>query len=191
MILCFLDTETTGLDPETSEILEIAIIRREADGTERTFHTRVKPTPEGLEKAHPKALSINGYAAQPELWEAAPGLTDVANEIADFLEGGFLVGHNVAFDERMLNANFSRFGIKRRIPYHKIDTITLAYEHLTPLGLERCSLDSVREFLGWSGDGAHTALVDAQDSMRLFDLLWRMTEGEQLMLKLQLRELRG
>lgn len=169
--LCFVDTETTGLDPAVAEVIEIAITRREPDGRESRYYTLVAP--ENIKTASPKALEINGYAENPSRWDKAPLMSEVGPEIIAFLEGGILVGHNVAFDERMLVANLKRAGVPGRVPYHKIDTVTLVYEHLFPKGLKRASLGSVREFLGWSEEGAHTAVKDVEDAMRLFDLLWR------------------
>ena len=184
----FLDTETTGLDPDTSTILEIAMIRREGDGTESRFHTRIKPTKGELEKAHPKALEINGYAANSQLWESAPPMRIAAPMMANFLSGAkTLCGHNVSFDETMIKASMKRHGVRRKIPYHKIDTVTLAYEHLHRVGLQRMGLDRIRSFLGWSTDGAHTAMKDTEDCKRLFDLTWRMTPWKRWMLALRLR----
>lgn len=171
--VCFLDTETTGLDARLAEVIEVAIIRRNPDDTEDRFYTLIKP--ERIEDAHPKALEINGYAADPSRWDDAPTMCEVGDQIADFLKGSVICGHNVGFDEVMISANFEWAGVLRRIPYKKIDTVTLAWEHLTPLGLERVGMDAIREFLGWTKEGAHTAMKDTKDAMRLFDLLWRMT----------------
>lgn len=175
--ICFLDTETTGLDPQQAEVIEVAVIRREHDGTETRFHTLIKP--ERIEDAHPKALEINGYAADPTRWDDAPTMAEVGHEIADFCRNSVICGHNISFDEGMIAANFKWAGIRRRIPYHKIDTITLAWEHLIPMGLERVGMDAIRDFLGWSKDGAHTAMKDAEDAMSLYDLLCRMTEKQR------------
>lgn len=169
--LCFIDTETTGLDPAISEVIEVAITRREPDGQESHYYTLVAP--QRIEDASPKALELNGYNNDPSRWEEAPTLKEVGPTILAFLEGGILVGHNVSFDERMLAENLKRAGVAGRIPYHKIDTVTLVYEHLFAQGLEWASLDAVRRFLGWSTAGAHTAQQDVADTMRLFDLLWR------------------
>ena len=177
--LLFIDTETTGLS-STSTVIEIAMIRREEDGAETRFHTLIKPTEQELADAHPKALEVNGYAADPSRWDDAPSMSEAGPQIVAFAEGAkTLVGHNVAFDERMVMASFDRHGVEGRIPYHKIDTITLTYEHLTPLGLKRASLDTVRGFLGWPLEGGHTAMKDAGDCKKLFDLLWQMTPEQQ------------
>lgn len=166
--LAFIDTETTGLDPALNEIIEYAIVRVSADGRE-TLRWVTKIKPQNIETAHPKALEVNGYT--PEAWADAPTMAEVGAKILRDLGDCVIVGHNVSFDEAMLNANLQRAGFTQRIPYHKVDTVTLAYEHLVPEGLTSLSLDNIRKFMGWSLDGAHTALQDVDDCKRLFDLL--------------------
>jgi len=182
--LAIIDTETTGLDPETSVMLEFAAIVMENEIEVFRYETKIKPTTEELAVAHPKALEKNGYT--DEAWVDAPTIEKVAPYIGTILGGCVLVGHNVAFDETMLKAHLDAYGIEEDIPYHKIDTVTLVYEHLTPLGLKWVSLDSIREFLGWAKDGAHTAMKDVEDTKRLFDLLWQMTPWRRLMLRVRL-----
>lgn len=185
MKLAIIDTETTGLDAKTSVVLEFAAIILDNGVKVTRYETKIKPTEQELLYAHPKALEKNGYT--DEAWADAPTVEEVAYDIITLLDGCTLVGHNVAFDETMLKAHFASHGIKGRIPHHKIDTITLTYEHLTPLGLKSASLDRVRDFLGWSKDGAHTAMKDVEDTKRLFDLLWRMTPWRRFLLSLKLR----
>jgi len=169
------DTETTGLVPSRSAILEIAILIFEDGERVGRFYTKIRPTDEELAMAQRKALEINGYLARPEDWDGAPDFEAVAPDIADALDGAVAVGHNVSFDVEMIRANFKRHGYRGRVPWAKIDTITLVREHLFPAGLDRSSLDSVRRFLGWSSIGAHTAAKDAEDTAALFHLLWRST----------------
>lgn len=177
MKLAIIDTETTGLDLQTSVVLEFAAIVVD-DGVEvARYETKIKPTDQELQYAHPKALEVNGYT--DEAWADAPTIEQVAPDIVALLDGCTLVGHNVSFDEGMLKAHFAAYGIEAKIPYKKIDTVTLAYEHLTPLGLKSVSLDRIREFLGWSKAGAHTAMKDVEDTKQLFNLLWQMTPEQQ------------
>lgn len=172
MRLAFIDTETTGLNPETSAVVEFAVITTDEKGSELiVWRTKIKPTQKELEDANPKALAINGFSVED--WEHAPPMSEVGPSILSILEGHILVGHNVGFDETMLNASLYRSGITKRVPHRNIDTQVLVMEHLFPLGLKRTSLDSVREFLGWSKTGSHTAMKDTRDAMKLFRLLWR------------------
>lgn len=173
--LAFIDTETTGLDSDRHEVIEIAIILQDAKG--RLAHYQTKIQPERIEDADPKALEINGYAANPKAWKNAPLMSEVGSLITSTLRGSIVVGHNVDFDLGMLRANLQKAGCSTRLPYHKVDTMTLAYEHLAPLGLESLSLDRIRDFLGWSRENAHTAMQDAKDVRKFYMLVsmggWR------------------
>ena len=162
--LAFLDTETTGLVPGKHEVIEVAILVGN-----RLHHWLIRP--ERLEDADPKALQINGYATHPERWNNAVSMRTAAPEIMAVLKDKVVVGHNVGFDVDMLAGHMNAVGVKSRLPYHKVDTVTLAFTRLVPLGLSSLSLDKIREFLRWSGVGAHTAVKDVQDTERLYYLL--------------------
>ncbi len=164
--VAFIDTETTGLDPRVQEVIEVAIILEKPNGTLEEWCTKVRPT--RLEAADAYALKVNGYNAHPELWASAPTFPEIVGELTRRLDDTVLVGHNVGFDLDFLQEGLIRAGSKVKLPYHKVDTVTLAYVNLVPKGLTSLSLDSIRTFLGWSKDGAHTALVDARDCRRLF-----------------------
>ena len=166
--LAFIDTETTGLDASVHEVIEVAIIKEHPDGRVYRWETLIRP--KSIEAAHPRALEVNGYADAPERWDTAPYFEDVAEEIAQRLRGCVLVGHNVGFDLGFLQADLQKAGLKLGLPYHKVDTVTLAHEHLVPCGLESLSLDKIRKFLQWDSEGAHTAMKDAEDARRLYHL---------------------
>jgi len=165
----FLDTETTGLDPVLNEVIEIAIIRETPDGTFLDeWATKVKP--QHIETAHPKALAVNGYTEEARA--DAPLFEEVADTVVRRLNGCVIVGHNPKFDLLFLEEALKKAGMPyARLPYHAIDTVTLVYEHLVPQGLGSLSLDRVRDFLGWSREGAHGALKDTQDCRKLYHQL--------------------
>jgi DNA polymerase-3 subunit epsilon len=181
--LAFLDTETTGLTPGRHEVIEVAALVGD-----RLYHWMVRP--ERLEDAEPKALEVNGYARFPERWEGAKTMKEVGPEIMAALKGTVIVGHNVGFDLDMLNGHMRKVGLNPHLPYPKVDTVTLAYTRLVPLGLEKLSLDTIRAFLGWSKEGAHTAVKDVKDTERLYRLLTR-TSTAGLRVGLWLRKVIG
>lgn len=168
----YLDTETTGLDPYTHEIIEIAFVVEEVPEDPNavgkiieTWETKLRPHHIGA--AHPKALEVNGYT--PEAWEGAPFFADVADKIAKFLSNATcLVGHNPQFDTRFLGAAFRREGMDPYIPYHQIDTVTSAYQAWLWTGVgPKLNLDHLRDHLGIPRATSHSALKDALDARRV------------------------
>ena len=185
-MLHFVDTETTGLNPMEHELLSVAIITEYGDGRIDRWSSKVKP--KRIEDAHPKALEVNGYT--DEGWQDAPEFEAIFPEIQRRLRKGMIVGHNIAFDIAFLREAYKSAGVnpddkKTGIARYKIDTITLAHEHLQPMGLWFLGLDSIRKFLGWSFENSHTALQDAEDCRRLYWSLlrknwaWNNTVGDK------------
>lgn len=172
-MLVFVDTETTGLDVFSGqELLSIAVITEYADGRIERWESLIRP--ENLEVASEKALKINGYT--DALWGNAPSFDEVAPEILSRLEyggGKIVVGHNVQFDMTFIRESLRRSGYEYRLAYPMIDTITLAHEHLQPVGLRSMQLDQIRKMMGWSLEGAHTAMTDAETARRLYHTLIR------------------
>lgn len=170
----FIDTETTGLHSTHHTITEFAAIKC-VDGEEvDRLHMRIIPTEKELNNADPRALETHKFDLG--LWNRT-GLpaAEAAQKIADFLRGGHgtaLIAHNARFDIKFIRKHLNDHNAKNVfLPTRCIDTISIAYSQFDPLGLKSMSFDSIREFLGWSSDGAHTALKDAEDVQRLYYLL--------------------
>ena len=166
----FLDTETTGLSPgpDAAEIIEIAMITEHTDG--HVEHWVTKISPQHIDTAHPKALEINGFT--PELWAEAPTSDQISPIVADKLKGAVVVGHNVSFDLKFIQAMLIDNEVSLQVGHlDSIDTQKLAKEHLKPLGLKSVSLVNCRKWFGWSCEDAHTALADAEDCRRLYHKL--------------------
>jgi len=166
----WIDTETTGLDDIDNDIIEVAIIRVEHDGSERIIHSKVKM--ERPETAHPRALEVNGYTE--EAWADAADPKVFWQEVADshILSETIIAGQNVRFDVGFLNATFKRHGIDYRMDYHLYDTCTLALEHLRPW-MTSISLVPVCVALGIPVKDAHTALADTRLAMAVGERLAR------------------
>jgi DNA polymerase-3 subunit epsilon len=176
--LAFIDTETTGLDPSRHEVIDFAAVIRSADGSTERVSFKIRP--EHLERADPKALEVNGYT--PEGWAGAISQEEGARRMLDALNGCVIVGHNVGFDLDFIKATVTRHDKAgaRKLPYHKVDTVTLAYVVLAPYGLDKLSLESVCNFLGVTNEGAHTALADVERCMAVYDRLSRASWLDRL-----------
>ena len=170
----WVDTETTGLDPDVNDIIEVAILRLNPDGIEWVIHSKVKM--ERPENAHPKALEVNGYTE--EAWADAEDPKVFWQKVADcgILDEAIVAGQNVRFDAGFLNATFKRHGIKTRMDYHLYDTCTLTLEHLLPW-MESISLVPTCVALGIPVKNAHTALADCRLAMEV-DKVLRQAKGK-------------
>ena len=174
--IVFVDIETSGLNSEFHEILEVACIRIEQNGQRTVYHSRVHPL--NIENSDQRALEINGYNVKD--WRDASYPNEVASALQDFTKGAILIGHNIKFDVEFISELFANHSKTIKFDRRLIDTIVLAYEHLAYCGLESLSLDSIRAFLGWDTKGAHRALQDCKDVERLFYLLNRATVFDRL-----------
>lgn len=165
----FLDTETTGLDPEKDEIIEIAIIRRSYKGDiTNTFCRMVKPS--NTEKAL-ESSKINGYS--PEAWSGSHPFSVISSQVADLLKNCVIYGHNIRFDMDFILGEMKGCDTKHNISHHTMDTRVLAYEYLVPRGLESLSLKSILQFYGIDTTGSHSALVDARNCMMVHDRIMK------------------
>ncbi len=94
-VLCFIDTETTGLDPRIHQPYEVCYWREDVD------EPVTVALPHSLEHADFKALAIGGYFDRNfDPWWSDPA-RDQRNMLRDLL-GVTLVGSNPAFDAAML-----------------------------------------------------------------------------------------
>lgn len=123
--LIFVDLETTGLDPEQHEIIEIAclVVDGETFVVKKQYEEKIKPI--HLETANPNSLQVNGYS--DEEWREAKSLFDVLKEVNQLTPGGILVGWNVSFDWGFLERGFKYLGMLPQFDYHRIDVMSIAY----------------------------------------------------------------
>lgn len=143
------DVETTGLDRHRDRVLEIAVVELEADGQPgAAWHTLINP---GTGTWSDAVHGITAWAVAD-----APDFTAVAGELLDRLDGRVLVGHSVAFDLAVLNAELTRAG---RAPLGNVTVDTL--EVLPVMGVRARRLSDAVEHLGLAATPNHRALPDA------------------------------
>ncbi len=128
--VCFVDTETTGLDPDRHEIWEVGIIL--PDGGEWDWQL-----PVDLGRADPMALNIGRF--HQRRWQSAcrtdeqgsakdnrTELVDFASEFVNMTNGRHLAGAVVSFDAERLWKLLRANGQCPMWHYHLIDVETLA-----------------------------------------------------------------
>ena len=149
-----LDLETTGLDPDTDEIIEVAAIRFDTDGVIDRYHSLVNP---GRKLDYRIAL-LTGIDER-EL-AGAPHFGSIALEVEAFAGLDPIVGQNPTFDTGFL----MKKGVQLFGPTY--DTHELA--GLLLGGLAQNSLGGIADHLGIEFTGRHRAMPDADAAMRVF-----------------------
>lgn len=94
--LCYIDTETTGLDPDSHQAYEVSWWRE--DGAQQRAIL-----PHSLTLADEKALEIGRYherGIEPGAW---PSRWQIVSHLAEQLQGVTLVGSNPGFDAAFLS----------------------------------------------------------------------------------------
>ncbi len=155
------DVETTGLRWRTDRIVEVAVVRTDAEGRVLAeLSTLVNP------ERNPGATHIHGLGAED--LESAPTFVEVLSEVVRFLEGAVLVGHNVKFDLAFLGEELGRLGLA--LPHSpRVCTRELAMRVLPSLGDYK--LASCCKALGVSSGHEHQALDDARAAAGVFTRL--------------------
>lgn len=152
-----LDTETTGMNPDTGDrIVEIGCVELENHvATGRSLHLYLNP-----ERDVPaEAVAVHGLTA--EFLAGHPTFAEVVDKFVDFIGEDVLVIHNAEFDVKFLNAELRTLGFPAIQMRRVIDTVQMARRKFPG---SPASLDALcRRFnIDLSGRTLHGALLDSQ-----------------------------
>lgn len=178
----FLDTETTGVTPN-SAIVQIAGII-EVGGVTREFDINMRPhvgadiSPKALEIIGKSLEEINLYPS-PE--EGVKKFENILSEFVDPFKKGdkfTLYGHNIQFDFTKLIELYNRIGNKYLGSFidfkYNFDTLSMV-KNLQLLEvinfLENNKLETCCEAFGIKLEGAHDALNDIRATKKLYEHL--------------------
>ncbi|MFZ0667011.1 MAG: exonuclease domain-containing protein [Acidimicrobiales bacterium] len=162
---CVVDVETTGWDPQTDALTEVAAARFTAGYPCGTFHSLVDP---GI-PIPPVVSELTGIddamvRGAPDLSEALAGLTDLIGDAV-------VVGHNIEFDLSFIDVARAKFALSPlRNP--AVDTLHLA-RRLVRDDVLNCSLATLARRLRLDHRPCHRAL---EDVLATADLLHAMIE---------------
>ena len=164
--LAFIDCETSGLDPQRHEIIELAVVlakqvERPGKGPkiEIILEKEWKIKMQHPEVAEEQALRINGYNEAD--WVFAFDLEQVMKEFAKITESASFVSHNIVFDYGFVQKAFEKTGVSSKMHYAKIDTISMALARLYDVPqAQGFSLNKLCELFKVDNKRAHTALAD-------------------------------
>ena len=161
-----IDVETTGLDPLSAEIIEIAALHVEDGVPVQEFSQLIRID----HLLPPDIVSLTGITDE-YLRENGRPLGQVLSDLLVFVGNAPLISHNAAFDQRFLTVACHQVGcpiLRNRF----IDTLTLARRKV--MGVPNYKLMTLATHLGITVQHSHRALADCHATHLLFAKLNEM-----------------
>lgn len=160
--LMVIDTETTGLDHKTEQLIEIAGVRLENGEVVDRFTTLVKPT------VPVRRSSFKIHNISEEMLEDAPSIEEVLPKFLEFMGDRPFVAHNAVFDYSFLSAAHKKV-FHKRWTVTKIDSLEM-YRSVFPEEHSH-GLSSLLDRFGFESHVSHRALDDAENLAKVFPRL--------------------
>ena len=160
--LVFIDVETTGLSPASSEIVEVSAIKFDKGMIPVSCFTTLccpkNPIP-------PSASAINHIT--DEMVEGFPSFRQVAPALSEFIEGCNLAGHNLDFDLRFIYVHGADIPFEKKM----YDTLELAQRTIKRSEIGNHKLETLCSWYGIYRDDAHRSLSDCYATAKIFNYL--------------------
>ncbi len=163
------DLETTGLNAENDNIIEIGALKvREGKVVER-FMEFLKPD----EPISPMITNITGITN--EMVKDAKDTKTVIHDFVNFCEDRVLVGHNIMFDYKFTKKYALQYG--ETFEKKGIDTLKIARK--VHKDLESKSLGALCEHYQIVNNAAHRAYHDALATAKIYHMLAHYFESSE------------
>lgn len=155
-----IDLETTGLDFEKDEIIEVALVRFENGEPVEDVDYLVKPSSAEL---RPFIENLTGISKSD--LEIAEPFSALAGKIYSFIGDNPIVAHNANFDSKFLAQTFQKVGVsfENHVVWDSLTVSRIAYQNIP-----NHRLDTLVQELNIPRSRAHRALPDADACGRLF-----------------------
>ncbi|WP_290776305.1 3'-5' exonuclease [Anaerofustis sp.] len=158
---CVIDIETTGLDPNENEIIEIGAIKVRNKEIISEYQTLVKPEKDTLSE---KITDITGITS--DMIKDKRTIKEVVPEFDDFIKGEILLGHNVNFDINFLYDNYERKS-NLHISNDYVDLLKISRK-ISP-EFENHKLETLLKKFDIKQNQAHRAVSDCIDAYNCFE----------------------
>jgi len=156
--LVVIDTETTGVDPKMSDLLEVAAVKIKGTKIVDRWSTFVNP-------GRP-IVGNQMHGITDKDVKGGPSPKEAADQLLAFVGDALVVGHNVGFDLGFIEeAKGEGFRFK---PGTYLDTLVIARDGYP--GAESYKLPDLARFFGVELSQGHRALPDAEATANL--LIW-------------------
>ena len=166
------DLETTGINQERDEIIEISAVKVRNHEIVEEFSTLVNPgrhIPAG-------ATAVNGIT--DEMVKDAPDIGTAMGAFLSFIGDSVLVGHNIhTFDTNFVYDAAYRF-LGKEVRNDYIDTLYMARKYLPELSHHK--LTDVAAHFHLQTEGAHRALFDCMMNQGCYEELGKLMEQKKM-----------
>lgn len=173
-----LDCETTGLEPSSDQIIEIALVCFNFETIVASYETLIDP-----QIPIPEA-SIAIHHIDDAMVRGKPKIYEVFPKILEFIGKYIIIGHGITNDINFLCAAAKQYTIPCRLASHPyIDTLRLARLYgESPIN----SLEKLRQHFNIAEEGAHRAMNDVIVNIEVFKYLCqRFKTTEQIINRLK------
>jgi len=163
------DVETTGLNPETDDIIEIGAIKmigNEKAGTYGSLILTEKPIPSNISE-------LTGITDQI-IRDSGALLNDVLSEFLVFLGDLPIVGHNIDFDRNFLLNSFAKCGCPI-ITNRCVDTMGIAKRIIKGGGSYK--LETLAKRYGIEHNRLHRSMSDCETTAQLYKKLLNLMDS--------------
>lgn len=175
------DIETTGLESQRDQILEIGAVKIKNGEYVGKFSTFVDPKCNIPEKIV-KLTNINNSMVM-----GAPSQEEAVRDFLEFAKGTVLVAHNAAFDTSFIKFASNKFGLG----YDNVSLDTLALARLLLPQLKSHKLNKLCDYYKIKLEGHHRAVNDAEATASLLLKLLEQLDKDGIITAGDLNRLSG
>ncbi len=163
------DLETTGLSPETDQMIEIGALKVKDGKVVERFMEFVRPdTP-----IPARITEITGITN--EMVESARDTKEIIHDFVEFCDGMVLIGHNILFDYQFSKKYANMYGLS--FEKKGIDTLKIARK--VHKDFDSKSLGALCAYYQILNQAAHRAYHDALATAKLYQCLSHYFEASE------------
>ncbi len=161
-----IDFETSGFQPGSARILEVAVVKIDINGQILDeFTTLLNPERGGVGRSDIHKITLS-------MVKNAPTLSEIVGDLLKILDSSIVVAHNARFEENFLESAFRENGIKHQL-MPTIDTLWLSRQ---VLDLPNYKLATVIDEFGFDFKDAHTARGDVSAMVKVLPELLKQSK---------------
>lgn len=166
---CVVDLETTGLNPEYNDIIEIGAVMYSGGRETGRFQTLVRPPIRHDDGLYVDRFIENLTGITNEMLDSAPDPDTALWRFSRFLGDSIILGYNVGFDVRFLKTAYARY-LNAELTNDWIDILRMARK-LYPEMKHHRLCDMTEKFCITNTD-AHRALADCLATEECYSRLY-------------------